>query len=288
MVKIFTENVPSGLDTYEWKFEYGSAKDCNGGLCKYTPPNPEGYVGTYSFYVDARNGSPVRLHMKMGHNVVLGGSHYDEYIVEYVDVSAQTYQDPSLFAPPSTMECIDFGQISGGPTGEHKMRASRHGARTFRNPLQDIVSHFPEGATQRGQDFAAFRKKHRSGNAAYASEDERRHREAIFHTNLRYISAANRMGRSFRLGVNHMADWTIEERQALLGNKKTTVATTASGSESGETGSSRSLRALPLRSMKTDEDSASDKKHVNLCGTHTVSKQTPPANVDVSFGPSEV
>ena len=55
-------------------------------------------------------GRPIRLHMKNGHNVVLGGSHYDEYIVEYVDVSASTYQDPALFLPPSTMECIDFGQ----------------------------------------------------------------------------------------------------------------------------------------------------------------------------------
>ena len=56
--------------------------------------------------------------MKMGHNVVLGGSHYDEYIVEYVDVSASTYQDPALFAPPTTMECIDFGQ-SGSSDREY-------------------------------------------------------------------------------------------------------------------------------------------------------------------------
>ena len=56
VTKLFTEEDPAGLDTYEWKFEYGDAKDCNGGLCKYTPPNSEGYVGTYSFYVDARNG----------------------------------------------------------------------------------------------------------------------------------------------------------------------------------------------------------------------------------------
>ena len=52
------------------------------------------------------------------------------------------------------------------------MRASRHGARTFRNPLDDIVSHFPEGTKQRSSDFAAFTSKHRSGDAAYASEEE--------------------------------------------------------------------------------------------------------------------
>ena len=71
-----------------------------------------------------------------------------------------------------------------------------------------------------------------------------------------------------------MTDWTMEERQALLGNKKT-VARDEIGKDEG---SRRSLRALPSLTIKSDK--VEDKKHVNLCGTHTVSKQAPPANVD--------
>ena len=35
-------------------------------------------TGVYSFYVDARDGRPVAFHVQ-GHNVVLGGSHTDDY-----------------------------------------------------------------------------------------------------------------------------------------------------------------------------------------------------------------
>lgn len=45
----------------------------------------QGYSGTYTFYVDASTGRPVAFHAQ-GHNVVVGGSHTDDYWLEYLDV----------------------------------------------------------------------------------------------------------------------------------------------------------------------------------------------------------
>jgi hypothetical protein len=52
-------------------------------------------TGVYSFYVDARDGRPVAFHAK-GHNVVVGGSHTDDYwLGAYPCLSLSIY--PSIF-----------------------------------------------------------------------------------------------------------------------------------------------------------------------------------------------
>ena len=67
-----------------------------------------------------------------------------------------------------------------------------------------------------------------------------------------------------------MADWTMEERQALLGNRN-------AKDEPQPVAAQRSLRAAgPLGT----EIRRPDEKHGNLCGTHTVSKTPPPTNID--------
>jgi hypothetical protein len=43
-------------------------------------------TGKYTFYVDAATGAPVTFKMQ-GHNAVLGGSHSDEYWMDYLQVS---------------------------------------------------------------------------------------------------------------------------------------------------------------------------------------------------------
>ena len=55
-----------------------------------------------------------------GHNVVLGGSHFDEYIMDYHSVTAGAV-DPMLFDPPAGMECHPSDQ----PFGPTRSAATR-------------------------------------------------------------------------------------------------------------------------------------------------------------------
>ena len=208
--RLTTNAFPNGVDTYVWEYMEDQETSSGGdGDSKFTPPDAGGYVGTYRLYIDANTGKPLRHHM-IGHNINLGGSHFDEYILDYLSYEEKTSAElmDDLFMAPPHMKCLNFTDIvSGGPT--HRMKGE------FRNPLHDIVSHFPEGAKQREDDFAKFEAKFKLDG--YIDIAERNARQAIFHHNLRYINAANRQGRSYFLGVNHMADWTAAERTSALG-----------------------------------------------------------------------
>lgn len=59
---------------------------------------------------------------------------------------------------------------------------------------------------------ADFNKPHKAGTPEY----ERR--AAIFAKRLAEIVAFNKEGHSWKKGINHMSDWTVEERRALNGN----------------------------------------------------------------------
>ena len=61
------------------------------------------------------------------------------------------------------------------------------------------------------EEFTSFMNTY---NKDYSSEEEYRSRFQIFRDNLAYIRVFNSMGKSFTLGVNHMADLTGEEFKA--------------------------------------------------------------------------
>ena len=254
---LITDAFPEGVDTHVWEYKYGKDVDSKGDST-FNPPDAGSYVGTYRFYVDANTGKPIRHHM-VGHNVNLGGSHYDEYILDYVSYTPTTASQilDSNFAPPPHMKCIDFSDIISGGGPKNVMKG-----RTFRNPMHDIVSHFPQGADQRADDFAKFEAAFKTGGG-YADEAERRTRVAVFHNNLRYISAANRQGRSYHLAVNHMADWTADERSALLGRVETVAENSAASEESNASGSGL-FGNLPTQ----------------VCGEHVLTGKSIPDGID--------
>lgn len=211
---VTTATHPDGVDCDTWTYTTPSATaDANGNATARLPVNG-GYAGSYKFYVDADNGNPVQLAF-VGHNVVLGGSHYDQYIVNYLSVHEHPEGiEKSWFEAPFGMVCEPSDQPFGPTvTGHHK---------TFRNPLTDITMLFPGEKSQRLRDehFAAFEKKH--GRRGGGDEEEREQRKTLFQQNLRYVHAANRRGLSYHLATNHLSDRTAAEKARLLGRKQET------------------------------------------------------------------
>jgi len=76
---------------------------------------------------------------------------------------------------------------------------------------------FPEGKQDRHNKFAAYTEEF---GKSYEST-EHATRRVHFHKNLRLIQGVNRQGLSYHLDVNHMADWSDEERDALRGRVST-------------------------------------------------------------------
>jgi len=172
-----------------------------------TDSNGAGYVGSYKFYVDFTTQQPVRFWMK-GHNVWMGGSHFDEYIISYNSVDTLQKVDPAIFSPPAGMSCIDSDNPYGPTSGGIDTHTRRY------HPLAGLHAVFPEGFRKREQMFGDFEEQY---GKQYAHIGEREERKANYHATLRYISHANRRGLSYHLRVNHMADWTHTERMALRG-----------------------------------------------------------------------
>lgn len=73
---------------------------------------------------------------------------------------------------------------------------------------------FPEGQSTRHQVYDDFKTEFQKTKSNNSDEIQR---ATIFHHNLRYINSINRMGLSYHLGLNHLADLYPHERQALFG-----------------------------------------------------------------------
>ena len=108
-----------------------------------------------------------------------------------------------------------------GPTLEElSTDPKRHLVRS--NPADDLRMLMPHHGELRDKKFAEWNQKH---GKSYSSHDETRRRSSIFHSNLRYINAANRRGKSYSLAANHMADWTRDELSRLNGRKQVSLST---------------------------------------------------------------
>jgi C1A family cysteine protease len=163
------------------------------------PSETAGYMGTYTLWtLSGSNNVPVRFSF-IGHNIILGSSHYDNYTIDYYDYYDLTSEggvDPFWLKPPQGMPCINITDDSSGPT-----LASQH--------VRKWKMMFPEHEQDRQEEYERFYKTTSKKEKSLA-------RAAVFHQSLRLVEAHNRdMSKSYQLGINFMADWTADERRAF-------------------------------------------------------------------------
>jgi hypothetical protein len=211
-----------------------------------------GFDGNYTLYVDASDGTPLRFHFT-GFNVILG-SHYDEYIFDYLKVidSLDGVADATTFAAPARMECVILetdDDDGGGPTkeagGTKKLGPSlkNRPKPDLSLPLEEIRSFMPGGRSRRSARFEAWAKKHEKPYLHKLFSKEAAHRHELFHRASMhgaadmFVNAMNRRRLPYWLEANHMADWTREEKQARAkGRLHTPKGTTVPATKTHETG----------------------------------------------------
>jgi hypothetical protein len=176
---------------------------------KADPSLCEKWLGAYTFYtVAGADGVHTPIQFKFtGHNVVLGGSHFDEYVLDYHSV-VEGPVDEELFQPPMGMTCEPSDQPFG-PT-------SVVGGYPVTHPAGEIAMLFPsaDADAARTHAFEAWRTHH---GKEYASPGEVNLRAQQFHRAARHVAAHNRQRGSYWLAHTAFADWTEAERAAARG-----------------------------------------------------------------------
>jgi len=215
---ITTNAHPSGILCDVWKYHYGVLVNdpADNDTSTFEAPDSKGYAGDYFFYVSATDGTPVQFRSDVGHNAVLGGSHTDLYLVDYLWVNSVAMFDDDDFVPPAGMPCQPSSSPFGPTYWHGDGRADLHPNAVRSNAFEDIASLFP-GARQTKIHEDRFQDYLDAHGKEYDSEAEYEKRKLVFHHHLRYINAANRRGKTFHLAANHLADWTKEERLVLNG-----------------------------------------------------------------------
>ncbi|CAI8034430.1 Counting factor associated protein D [Geodia barretti] len=160
----------------------------------------------YTLLIRKDNSHPVVLHF-LGYDRLFG-SHYDEYDIVYTDFMAST-PDPSVFEIQKGFQCGAFP----GPGANNPMSE---------NPLFELVgarsySHI-EQQSRVAAEFELFAKKH---GKQYTHQKEFSQKHASFAKNFRYINAMNRQNLTYKLAVNHMADYSEVDFRTLRGVIKT-------------------------------------------------------------------
>ena len=107
-----------GRACYAWKFTTSGSG-----------PTPDGLLGEYTLYVDAKTNAPVRFHY-VGRNGMLGGSHIDEYFLDYAYVREGPVADQVFRTLPSLMNCSNLSDYHG---------PSRAPAQDVRSPFRPRV-----------------------------------------------------------------------------------------------------------------------------------------------------
>jgi len=193
----------------------------------------------YHFYVEVATQVPVQLHMA-GYDFLLG-SHYDEYVLNYLSYS-ETITDATVFDRP-TIECGDFPG-PGVTTNHHQ------------GPLLLIMD--PLAAeVQTKQHFESFQVNH---NKKY-SKMETTTRLSTFTHNLRYIDTINRQHLSYTLAVNHLADRTISELATMRGSRSSPRAPASTSPTAAK------MVSVPSSLDWRDNGAVSPVKDQGICGS---------------------
>jgi len=182
------------------------------------------FVGKYVFVVDASaGGKPVKLSFT-GHNPFLVNSHQDEYLIVYQSFYVRPEGiHKSFFQPPQGLECTPYDNPTG-PFG------GRTGGLAHRHPMHDFAMAMPgrHGDSHRESVLSSL-AEHFGKTCTGFTDCKDRQQQAL--RTFRWVQATNRQGGNFKLGVNHMLDWTAEERLKVLGRLQTTNLDSSDGSD---------------------------------------------------------
>lgn len=149
----------------------------------------------YKYYATS-DGEPLRLHMHG--NDISSGAHFDEYLADFTYYKAGR-PDDSVFTFPELCAMSPKPERKSFPTAAFQMSMLLPSTRHSGDEVYD--------------DFAAsFGRRH-------SSREEYEHRRGVFHDNRRFIEDWNAQAPnsdSHMLGLNHFADWTQEEFDAIM------------------------------------------------------------------------
>lgn len=158
----------------------------------------DGRNNTYHLYVSPTRSAPVQFHM-FGYDYLLG-SHYDEYVLNFLTWRPGAVPDPVVFAAPQ-MPCGNF-------PGPGMSLSTTRGALALLEQPQKLEK-------ETAEHFAAFASKYKKN---YTSPTDARQRVNTFRHNKRFIESMNRRHLSYTLAVNHLADLTAAELKAMRGS----------------------------------------------------------------------
>lgn len=184
------------------EFTYKGEVSCKWGTCEQWVQAIEvgDVVSRYKFWLTrGKDGTPVpRMYEMKGYDNLIG-SHYDKYVLHYLEFD-QNKPDPTLFDLPSDLDCHGFPGPGSGRI--HKVEI---------NPMREFMylddSHIKDA-------FEQFKEDH---NVSYQHDKEHTHRLHRFRHNYRFIKSHNRKGKSYVLKVNHLADRSDDEISYLRG-----------------------------------------------------------------------
>jgi len=182
----------------------------------YTPV--QNFVGRYTFVVNATAGGwPVRLDF-VGHNAFLVQAHQDEYHIEYQAFHPRPDGiDRSFFLPPIGMPCTPYDN----PTGPFA-KAQGHSNRHF--------GMFMPGLAGDSQRYSVLRDMYTHFNKSCSTVGECSERQSNALRRYKYIQSMNsRVGRKYKLGVNHMLDWSDDERAMVRGGRPSQLEALSGG-----------------------------------------------------------
>lgn len=157
----------------------------------------------YTFYTNAKDGSPVRLVMH-GINLYTGG-HKDEYIADFYDFKVLENIPEGTFQPPVDLKCTENGDSNRQHIHSlyHQLAPSKY----WGHQMYDRFSH-------------QYGRRHNT-------KEEYINRLEQYNGNRKYIDTwnAERKEGDHTLGPNHMMDWTDDEYRAFsLGRKASALS----------------------------------------------------------------